>query len=374
MIPVQRKRVDSFLARKSWAPIFLVLAGLYAFGYALFPIFEGRQPPFDNLLNYTWYFVVTLTTVGYGDYTPQTPGGRVFGMLVMLFGIGTLALMVGRVAEKVYEARRRSMKGEMRLKLSGHIAILGYRSGETEQLVEEILADKVCQERDIVLCSSSIDENPMPDNIKFVKGELTSEEVLVSACVADAWRIVVHGRDDSQTITGVLAALSVNRTAHIVTIIDDPTNEVHVRRIDPGVECVLRVQVALTVQALQDPGATKVINPLLSNRKGDVLFKIDIPETAGPWAYEVLFDWFKSHFDATLIAMATTQGYEADVILNPTSNREIRGGMSLYYIRHLRILQIAWENVPREAGDSPAGDTARGSSSEGEGAGQARAA
>ena len=282
MIPVQRKRVDSFLVRKSWAPILLVLAGLYAFGYALFPLFEARQPPFDNLLNYTWFFVVTLTTVGYGDYTPQTPEGRVFAMLVMLFGIGTLALMVGRVAEKVYEARRRSMKGEMRLKLSGHIAILGYRPGETEQLVEEILADKVCQERDIVLCANSVDENPMPDNVKFVKGEITSEETLARACVVDAWRIVVHGREDSQTITGVLAALSVNRTAHIVAIINDPTNEVHVRRIDPRVECVLPVQVALTVQALQDPGATKVIHPLLSNKRGDVLFKIDIPETAGP--------------------------------------------------------------------------------------------
>jgi voltage-gated potassium channel len=203
-------------------------------------------------------------------------------MLVMLFGIGTLALMVGRVAEKVYEARRRSMKGEMRLKLSGHIAILGYRPGETEQLVEEILADKVCQERDIVLCANSVDENPMPDNVKFVKGEITSEETLARACVVDAWRIVVHGREDSQTITGVLAALSVNRTAHIVAIINDPTNEVHVRRIDPRVECVLPVQVALTVQALQDPGATKVIHPLLSNKRGDVLFKIDIPETAGP--------------------------------------------------------------------------------------------
>jgi hypothetical protein len=87
-----------------------------------------------------------------------------------------------------------------------------------------------------------------------------------------------------------------------------------------------------------------------------------------------LFDWFKSHFDATLIAMATSQGHEADVILNPSSNREIQGGMSLYYIRHLRILQIAWENVPRKAGESPGGQAARGSNSEGEGAGEARAA
>ena len=45
------------------------------------------EPPFDAL----WWGVVTLTTVGYGDVTPQTPEGRLAAMALMLLGIGLLA-------------------------------------------------------------------------------------------------------------------------------------------------------------------------------------------------------------------------------------------------------------------------------------------
>ncbi len=45
-----------------------------------------------------WWTIATLTTVGYGDVTPVTHLGRVFGGLVMIFGLGMFALPIGIMA------------------------------------------------------------------------------------------------------------------------------------------------------------------------------------------------------------------------------------------------------------------------------------
>jgi voltage-gated potassium channel len=45
-----------------------------------------------------WWAVVTTTTVGYGDYTPVTPGGRGIAMLLMIVGIGLIGTISATIA------------------------------------------------------------------------------------------------------------------------------------------------------------------------------------------------------------------------------------------------------------------------------------
>ena len=44
-----------------------------------------------------WWAVQTTTTVGYGDHTPTTASGRLLAALVMLFGIGFLAVITAAI-------------------------------------------------------------------------------------------------------------------------------------------------------------------------------------------------------------------------------------------------------------------------------------
>ena len=44
-----------------------------------------------------WYTLTTLTTVGYGDTYPVTPGGRVIGALFQLMSIGVLVTLISTV-------------------------------------------------------------------------------------------------------------------------------------------------------------------------------------------------------------------------------------------------------------------------------------
>lgn len=68
---------------------------------------RGAQPEeFSSIPAALWWGVVTLTTVGYGDVTPETTIGRVIGMGVAVVGIGLFALPASILASGFIEAAR----------------------------------------------------------------------------------------------------------------------------------------------------------------------------------------------------------------------------------------------------------------------------
>lgn len=45
-----------------------------------------------------WWSIVTTTTVGYGDISPASTGGRIIAVLLMIIGIGTIGMLTGSIA------------------------------------------------------------------------------------------------------------------------------------------------------------------------------------------------------------------------------------------------------------------------------------
>lgn len=72
----------------------VVITVLMAMGIGgAFAIIEGA-----DLLDGLWWAIVTVTTVGYGDMFPVTPAGRVAAGVLMLLGIGFVALITASIA------------------------------------------------------------------------------------------------------------------------------------------------------------------------------------------------------------------------------------------------------------------------------------
>jgi voltage-gated potassium channel len=59
---------------------------------------EAQPDKFGSVPESAWWAIATLTTVGYGDVTPITPLGRLFGGVVMVCGLCILALPVAIIA------------------------------------------------------------------------------------------------------------------------------------------------------------------------------------------------------------------------------------------------------------------------------------
>jgi voltage-gated potassium channel len=78
-----------------------LLSGTVCIGGLLFSFIEPDADWFDGV----WWTIVTLTTVGYGDYAPESFLGRWLAAFVMAGGIGTVAILTGILADAIREAK-----------------------------------------------------------------------------------------------------------------------------------------------------------------------------------------------------------------------------------------------------------------------------
>jgi voltage-gated potassium channel len=66
---------------------------------------QGHNPAVTNTWDGVWFALVTITTVGYGDIVPHTDTGRVIASIIMIVGLGFLAILTGAIAERFIHGR-----------------------------------------------------------------------------------------------------------------------------------------------------------------------------------------------------------------------------------------------------------------------------
>ena len=195
---------------------------LYVVGYLMLLWQEPHGSPIRALSTYTYFFVITVTTVGFGDVVPVSAGGRLTTSLIAIGGIGAAAVALSSVFASVGNYMKRREKGFLEFAMKNHIVIFGNRGGETTSLIQRLVADQQSRDTQIVLCSQSTERNPFPDLIEFVRGEPTSSDVLTRACVKDAGKVIIHASTDYESISIALAVKEINLSAPIVVKANDP--------------------------------------------------------------------------------------------------------------------------------------------------------
>ena len=85
--------------------LYLSAMGIYYFEH------EAQPDSFRSVFHCLWWAIATLTTVGYGDVYPITTGGRVFTSIVVLCGLGVVAVPTGIIAAALTRASQRLESG-----------------------------------------------------------------------------------------------------------------------------------------------------------------------------------------------------------------------------------------------------------------------
>lgn len=86
--------------RRALIGALLVMIALLLFAATGIYYLERHAQPeiFDSIPSAAWWALATLTTVGYGDVVPITTVGKMFGGLIMIFGLGMFALPIAIIA------------------------------------------------------------------------------------------------------------------------------------------------------------------------------------------------------------------------------------------------------------------------------------
>lgn len=284
--------------------------------------------------NYWWWFLVTGSTVGYGDFFPETWTGHLVGGYVIVGGIATLTILFTELASHIQSVKGKRMKGVVELDVQGHIVILGYHAGRTERLVQELLLeDRV---RRLVLCAwEDVAEHPMPedDRVLFVRGDLTSVRVLKRACVDRAATVVIDARDDNEALAVAVAVDHLHPEVHTVAALRDMTRSEHLRYVSPAIHCVQwHMPNMLTEEAL-DPGITEVYAELMSGGVGGNTYSVRLPEALSGQEFGTCQQRFGRDFGATVIAVRQNGA----VTVSPPWDAPLQTGAVLYYLSTERI-------------------------------------
>jgi voltage-gated potassium channel len=99
--------VDAIRSARYKISVFLVgvLSAVVVVGSLMY-LLEGPASGFTSIPKGIYWGVVTLTTVGYGDISPQTPLGQTLAALVMVLGYGIIAVPTGIVTAELTQMPR----------------------------------------------------------------------------------------------------------------------------------------------------------------------------------------------------------------------------------------------------------------------------
>lgn len=98
----QRPLSEQLLAQKRFRQVLIALFLVsLALGVLVWPLERGVGN-ISSLGDSLWWSVTTVSSVGYGDYFPVTPFGRMIGVILQLAGVLMFGLLVGLISHALY--------------------------------------------------------------------------------------------------------------------------------------------------------------------------------------------------------------------------------------------------------------------------------
>ena len=85
--------------------VFFVLIVSVLLGTIMYLV-EGPEHGFNSIPHSVYWTIVTLTTVGYGDISPETPLGQFIATFIMIIGYGIIAVPTGIVSAEYVAAKQ----------------------------------------------------------------------------------------------------------------------------------------------------------------------------------------------------------------------------------------------------------------------------
>ncbi len=273
----------------------LLTVVMVGFSSSGFMFFELADKPNLSWADAIWWSVVTMTTVGYGDLFPVTPGGRyIIGFPTMIVGISILGYLLSTVATFLIEARSKALRGEMEILLKDHILLINFPSlGRIRSILVELSQADKTKDKPITLIDDQLDELPAElaaAGVKFVKGNPSKESTLDRANYREASFAMILSQDanDPSSDNDCLAAslMLEHLYPEIFTVaecIDPERTELFYKAGCDSVVCHTALATNLVVHELLDPGVQRVIDEGTNNADGQQFYMVPVT-TDGVWS------------------------------------------------------------------------------------------
>ena len=288
----------------------MILGGLVLRMLEIGKITEGEAP--------FWWAIVTMTTVGYGDFTPKTLEGRMFAVFVMFAGISLTAMFTAIISSIFVAKRIREEKGLEKLNIKNHIILCGWNRN-ADKIIHSIQYLAEAPRKNIVLIND-LDEEEIARlktryrkiRLHFVVGDFTSEQVLEKANLEAAETVIIIPSDindsiqnpDDKTIRAALTIKGLEPNIRLIAYLHDRENLTHIKRANAD-EVVISDDFGAYMLAshVMDPGIPQTVNRLLDNVSKNRFKRVDIPSEFIGKPFDNLFNHFRKKNNSILVGV-----------------------------------------------------------------------
>ncbi len=214
----------SYSKRRTRLYILLAL-GFYVMLMLLLSYLEShaKGASIKGLGDAIWYSVVTLTTVGYGDYYPITTGGKIIGFILLLGSVGVIGYIIGNISNTANQYMEDKKLGLNGTKFKNHTIIIGWN--DFGRLVANQLLNANSKVAIVTNNKNNVDSingiYPDNKNVFVLFADYHNMESLNKVNIDKAASIFINFNDDTETLVYMLNIKNVHPEKSLIVTINN---------------------------------------------------------------------------------------------------------------------------------------------------------
>jgi len=283
-----------------------------------------------SLANSFYATIVTLGTVGFGDFYPVTPAGKSFAIFIIVFGVGTMAYTFAMIMETFMEGRLKKILGRGKLekrikKMGNHYIVCG--CGKIGKLICKELAREGV-EFVVVDNNSEVIQDIEDNEFAYINGSAAEDKTLLAAGIKRAKGVVCALPTDADNLYVVLAARELNPEIYILSRFEDNASER--RLMNAGADRTIspyRVGGMRMSQAILRPAMLDFIE--ITTRKESLALRmegLDVCKESPVVGKNLEDSGLRKEYGLIVVAVEKTSG---KMVFNPMSSYVIETGDKL---------------------------------------------
>jgi len=277
-----------------------------------------------------WYSIITLTTIGYGDYFPKSPEGKLVALFFVLGSIGILGYVISQISNKIYKLMEDKKLGYFGTKMENHVVIINWNDFAKQILCEITNADK----KAVVITQSKGDVdyiyNNFDSSLVFVlQSDQLNSKTFERANIAKCTTVLLNYDDDTENLVHLITLKTPFPNLIYVISLNNTSLKKTFREL--GVTFTLsknEVASKLVASYIFEPEVARITEGLMASAINDediglMQFKII---NSNPYINHKGLDTFmdlKTKFNIILIGISKAVGNYSSLIKNPTNDHLI---------------------------------------------------
>lgn len=304
--------------------------------------FESFNPnsPLSTFSEGFWYFIVTITSVGYGDYVPTTTGGKVIGSIFVLSSLVSFGFIIGRLTNYISKMNENKKMGFNGTKFENHTVIVGW-NGFSRSVADQLIGvgSKVAiltQEKaniDLIL-----EHYHHSKNLYVLFTEFDNFDLIKNAKIDKASTVFLNASSDTDNLVHLLNYRKEYTSPNYIVMLDNADLRDTFR--SAGVTYAVskhEISSQLLASYIFEPDVAEFGEEIISNAKNDTEYDIMMYRiiATNPYVnkdYEDVFFDLKKTYNTVLIGITKNIDGKRKLIKNPSEPITVEIGDYLVFI------------------------------------------